>query len=198
MSLASPLSVGDIILLGKIAYSIAKALSTGVKSAPAEFVEVQTLLFSLKEAFDSLARTLLEIPRNEDGHELGRQPELSRTLNSCRDVLSHLESFVDKYSVLDPAARDVSVRDSGKRETHRDTGHGNADDGNASQGDSSQQYAPEESAKQQNRTRKFREDFKRSWKKVAWTKEGGDIGKLKQTLIAQTNALQLIVAVYNG
>lgn len=92
-----------------------------------------------------LARTLLENSRNEDGHELERQPELSRILNNCRDVLSHLESFVDKYSVLDPAARspgDVSVRDTGPWEIHRDAGHEDADDGNASRETAASNMAP--------------------------------------------------------
>lgn len=166
MSLQSPLSVGDIILLGKIAYKVARALSSGSKSAPAEFAEVQALLFSLKESFDLLSQTLTERDRSGESSEpqnpgesrSERQPGLANILTSCRDVLVHLESFVEKYSVLDSTTE----------------------------------------GQQEPRTRTLREDLKKSWKKVAWTKEGGDITKLKQTLIAHTNALHLAITVING
>src|SRR5262245_16274333 len=111
MSLPSPLSVGDIILLGQIAYKVAKAFS-GAKSAPVEFAEVQSLLFSLKESFDLLARSLTtscapnaaaSIPQAQNpGDESGLKhhiSELATILSNCRDVLHHLEGFVDKYSV---------------------------------------------------------------------------------------------------
>ena len=167
MSLQSPLSVGDVIMLGQIAYKVARALSSGAKSAPAEFVEVQSLLFSLKESFDLLARKIIERDRGREGgqerenteeSQLEGQPELINILGRCREVLCYLESFVEKYSALDSTVK-------GQGET---------------------------------RTRRLKEDLKRSWKKVAWTKEGGDIGRLKQTLIAHTNALHLAIAVING
>jgi hypothetical protein len=167
MSLQSPLSIGDIILLGQIAYRVAKALSSGTKSAPAEFAEVQALLYSLRESFDLLARTLTDrdqARRDESDQKdlnestIEHQPELENILNNCRDVLCHLEGFVDKYSVLDS-----------KNESQREQ-----------------------------RTRKWRDDLKKSWKKIVWTKEGGDIDKLKQTLIAHTNALHLAITVING
>ena len=160
MSLPSPLSVGDIILLGQIAYKVGRALSSGTKSAPAEFAEVQTLLFSLKESFDLLARTIIN-REDEDGHErqnadeLEGLPELSNILGHCREVLCYLESFVDKYSVLDPNVKAPGAR-----------------------------------------SRKL--DLRKSWKKVAWTREGGDIDKLKQTLIAHTNALHIAIAAIHG
>jgi hypothetical protein len=166
MPLQSALSVEDIILLGKIAYRIGSALSSGPKSAPAEFAEVQSLLFSLKESFGLLAQTLTERDSGDEGGSespnlgevrLERQPEIANILNSCRDVLLHLEKLVEKYSVLDSTS-----------------------DG------------------QESRTRSLREDLKKGWKKVAWTKEGGGITKLKQTLIAHTNALHLAITVIKG
>jgi hypothetical protein len=169
MSLQSPLSVGDIILLGQIAYKVAKAFSSGAKSAPVEFAEVQSLLLSLKESFDLLARSLTtgrapnaaaSIPQAQNPEEESMSKphsELANILSNCRDVLRHLEGFVDKYSVLESTTED------------QDT----------------------------SRNRKLRDNLKRSWKKVAWTKEGGEIAKLKQTLIAHTNALHLAVTIIN-
>ena len=46
--------------------------------------------------------------------------------------------------------------------------------------------------------RRWREDIKMNWKKVMWTTEGGDIVKLKQTLTAHTDALNLAVTIMNG
>jgi hypothetical protein len=166
MSLQSPLSIGDIILLGKIAYRVGRALSSGSKSAPAEFAEVRALLFSLKESFDLLAQSLTQNgrseesdyePRNADEPKFERQPELEHILTSCRDVLHHLESFVKKYSLLQSTTE----------------------------------------GQQESQTRGLRDDFKKGWKKIAWTKEGGDIAKLKQTLVAHTNALHLAITVIN-
>lgn len=168
MSLPSPLSVGDIILLGQIAYKVAKAFS-GAKSAPVEFAEVQSLLFSLKESFDLLARSLTtdrapnaaaSIPQAQNPGEESTpkpHPELANILSNCRDVLRQLEGFVDKYSVLESTTEDQGT----------------------------------------SRNRKLRDNLKRSWKKVVWSKEGGEIAKLKQTLIAHTNALHLAVTVIN-
>lgn len=50
MSLPSPLSVGDAFLLATIVYNVGKACSSDAKSAPAEFAEVQSLLFSIGDA----------------------------------------------------------------------------------------------------------------------------------------------------
>jgi hypothetical protein len=168
MSLPSPLSVGDIILLGNLACRVATALSSGSGSAPAEFVEVQTLLLSLKKSFDLLARTIVErdgiLDEGADGRQNAKesptegQPELTSILNNCREVLCYLESFVEKYSILDPSSKDG----------------------------------------EEPKPRTLKDGLRKTWKKVAWTKEGGDIGKLKQTLIAHTNALHLVVAVVNG
>ncbi|KAK3367387.1 hypothetical protein B0T24DRAFT_389717 [Lasiosphaeria ovina] len=169
MSLPSPLSVGDIILLGKAAYRVARALSSGSRSAPAEFSEVQALLFSLTESFDLLAKTSAtqneedrgsaDVPQDSPRKELWleKQPELANILINCRDVLGHLETFVDKYTMIDPTV------------TNEGTG-----------------------------TRSLRGDLKRNWKKVMWTKEAEEISKLKQTLIAHTNSLHLAIAIMNG
>lgn len=166
MSLASPLSVGDIILLGKIAYRVGTALSSGANSAPTEFAEVQSLLFSLQESFEVLSQMFAEPDTNNNGGiespnttklRAKRQPDIANILNGCRDVLLHLEKVVERYAVLDSSS---SIREP--------------------------------------RPRRLRLDFKKGWKKVAWTTEGGDISRLKQALIAHSNALHLAIAVVNG
>jgi hypothetical protein len=48
--MASPVSIGDAILLAKIAFNIGKAFTSGAKSAPNEFLEIQSLLTSISES----------------------------------------------------------------------------------------------------------------------------------------------------
>ncbi len=154
-------------MLAKMAYKIGRAFSSGAKSAPAEFAEVQSLLFSVGGALRILAGTL---PHCIDEKSTENTPETSsypiddeagllvaNIASRCQDVLRHLETFVDKYSVLGA--------DAGESDGRR---------------------------------RHWKEDFKKNWKKVVWTKEGGDIVKLKQTLTAHANALNLAVSIMNG
>lgn len=101
MSLASPLSVGDIILLAGIAYELGKAFSSGHQSAPAEFAEVQSLLFSTGDALELVCKTF----GGKDQQDLpdDTAPKLDAILKNCQAVLKSLQRFVDKYSILDPA-----------------------------------------------------------------------------------------------
>lgn len=99
MSLASPLSIGDAILLANIAYKVGKAFSTGAKSAPAEFAEVQSLLFSIGDALDLVGKTIAARHEQEAPEEA--VVKLDGILRNCQSVLKSLEHFVDKYSVLD-------------------------------------------------------------------------------------------------
>lgn len=99
MSLASPLSIGDAILLANIAYKVGKAFSTGAKSAPAEFAEVQSLLFSIGDALDLVGKTIPARHEQEVAEEAFAK--IDGILRNCQSVLKSLERFVDKYSVLD-------------------------------------------------------------------------------------------------
>lgn len=99
MSLASPLSIGDAILLATIAYDVGKAFSSGAKSAPAEFAEVQSLLFSIGDALDLVGKTCGGRARQDVPEETAAK--LEGILRNCQTVLKSLEHFVDKYSVLE-------------------------------------------------------------------------------------------------
>lgn len=158
MSLSSPLSVGDCIQLAKIFYDIAKAFTSGAKSAPAEFAEVQSLLCSMAAALDSIARNIPQQPSLTTPDETSSK--LADILVNCRGVLKPLQIFVDKYSVLDASLTSSRASRQGARIV--------------------------------------REEVKRTWKKVAWTTEGEQILKLKQTLHTHFHALTLVVNVMNG
>lgn len=157
MSLASPLSIGDTILLASIAYDVAKAFSSGAKSAPAEFAEVQSLLFSIGDALDLAGKTCEGRTRQDVPVETA--VKLDGILLNCQTVLKSLQSFVDKYSVLDPSQASTS----------------------GTKG-----------------ARVWKRDILKNFKKVKWTTEGEDIIKLKQTLTAHVQALNLAVNTMNG
>ena len=158
-----PISVGDAILLSQIAWSIGKAFTTGRKSAPAEFAEIQDLLFTLGEALQVLSKDLPgsnQVAQAE--RPAGRQDEeaqaenalLAQMVMNCRSTLTHLKSMVDKYMELDNKG-------------------------------------------EQKDQKKWKDEVKKNWKKMLWTKEGGDIMKLKTTLTAHINGLNLALSVLN-
>ncbi|KAF2673896.1 hypothetical protein BT63DRAFT_437485 [Microthyrium microscopicum] len=158
--MTSSVSIGDAILLSQIAYKIGRALSSGRKSAPSEFLETQDLLNTLENVLKLVAR---ELPKQDVSAEPDDQEEskgklsendtilLSDMLQGCHRTLSHLEAIVVKYEVIDP------------------------------------KYS--ESTKSE----RVQDEVKMSWKMIIWTKEGGDIIKLKTTLTAHINGLTLAV-----
>jgi len=158
-----PISIGDTILLSQIAWNIAKAFTSGRKSAPAEFAEVNDLLFTLSEALKILAE---DFPENNqatqtgivtEGQGNGAQAEnelLAQMVMNCRSTLTHLKSLVGNYMELDKASG-------------------------------------------QEQQKKWKDEAKKNWKKLLWTKEGGDITKLKTTLAAHINGLNLALSAIN-
>jgi len=156
-----PISVGDAVLLAQIAYNLGKAFSSGRKSAPVEFSEIQDLLYTLSEALKLLSRDLPDdalvdgssVP-HEDVEADGENALLSQMIINCRGTLTHLNTLVEKYMDLDSSA-------------------------------------------QQKGERRWKDIARKNWKMVIWTKEGGDIAKLKVTLTAHINGLNLAVGAIN-
>src|SRR4051794_7491492 len=114
--MASPVSIGDAILLAQIAHKIGQAFTTGRKSAPAEFEEIQKLLWTLSEALKLVAREFPETEqtgtaessegrqRSTGEEESGAKALLITLIGNCQSVLEHLDHLVKKYSDLDPKA----------------------------------------------------------------------------------------------
>ncbi|KAK5654914.1 hypothetical protein OQA88_6670 [Cercophora sp. LCS_1] len=99
--MASPVSIGDVIAMAKIAKSIALAFSKGAKSAPAEFREVENQLLSLSAALMALQDSRdgvagLSVPTLSPGNPGGQS--VGHILKSCFETLKHLEKIVEKYS----------------------------------------------------------------------------------------------------
>ena len=167
--MASPVSIGDAILLAQIAYKIGLAFTTGRKSAPAEFEEIQKLLWTLSEALKLVAREFPETGqtgtaessegcgKSKEEEEPGAKALLITLISNCQGVLKHLDHLVKKYSDLDPKA--VGIRDSERR--------------------------------------CWKDDFWRNWKKVKWTKEGGGLDTLKKSLNVHLAGLNLALSAIN-
>jgi hypothetical protein len=162
--MTSPVSIGDAIMLSQLAYTIGRAFSSGRKSAPAEFNEVQNHLFALGGALGLLAndrsqkltdRTTRELEASKEEKSATEQGEiLDQMISNCKETLTHLETLVGKYMEIDPNAEIPT----------------------------------------QTTFMKWRQDVKKNWKKIKWTTEGGDIDKLRNNLSVHVNGLNLALS----
>ncbi|EFR01478.1 hypothetical protein MGYG_04486 [Nannizzia gypsea CBS 118893] len=171
--MASPISVGDAYLMGKVAFQLGRAFTKGRKSAPAEFREVENQLYSLSAALQSFKTASRDesvdlrfdaslLPtRPQAGDEAGGDDDvLNQVLRSCEQTLSHLESIVQKYGSI------------GKPRVH-DT--------------------------EQPRFKRWNDGLKHVWKTISWTTEGGDLASLRSNLTVHTNCLNLLLgAIVNS
>lgn len=104
-----PVSIGDAILLSTLAFRLGHAFTSGRKSAPDEFQEVQNQLFSLGKALEVLASCRKMAFKVQDDNEIttsqSGEPEqhddvIALMVSNCRTTLHHLELIVDKYTEL--------------------------------------------------------------------------------------------------
>jgi hypothetical protein len=98
--MAGILNVGDILMLSQLAWKIGCAFTSGKNSAPVQFIQVENELHSLTSALTLLAETL-----DEDGSIMDRSDQKTREgavkiLESCRQTLSNLDSFVTQYQEI--------------------------------------------------------------------------------------------------
>src|SRR3954463_15999598 len=155
--MTSPLSVGDVFLIGKLALKLGRAFTKGRKSAPAEFREVESQLYSLNIALTALDRLRLEGNAKISGDEFcGRGKSLSSASNaedslgtmlkSCEETLQHLEIIVRKYGdITKPLDSEKPI------------------------------------------LKRWNRSLRDNWKKIAWTTEGGDLATLRSHLSVHTN-----------
>ncbi|PNY26286.1 Uncharacterized protein TCAP_03786 [Tolypocladium capitatum] len=160
------ISFGDVYLMGKLALKIGQAFTKGKKSAPAEFREVESQLYSLSAALNAfssaresstIAPPIVDkskLPKNIPSHFAENQDIILGMLRSCKETLSHLQTIVDKYSVISTST-DAS----------------------------------------QPRLKRWTKELKSDWRKISWTTEGGTLNDLKGNLTIQTNSLNLILGV---
>ncbi|RYP06228.1 hypothetical protein DL765_009571 [Monosporascus sp. GIB2] len=166
--MAFQISIGDVVLLGQIAWKLAQAFTNGRKSAPSEFREVENQLYALSSALKALSdaqnhNSALTTNGSSVTPLAGRAEENARwdtiriILNNCHETLKRLESFTEKYGIVVNAS-DLS--------------------------------AP--------RFKRWREDLFKNWKKVTWTKEAGALATLRSQIAIHTDSLNLILGVINN
>ncbi|EED19156.1 hypothetical protein TSTA_024780 [Talaromyces stipitatus ATCC 10500] len=95
--MAFQISIGDILMLSKLAWDISQEFTSGRKSAPAGFQEVQNQLISLTHALESLKSLSSETSGQEDGDSFN---SITPILQNCRFTLEHLEALVSKYMII--------------------------------------------------------------------------------------------------
>jgi hypothetical protein len=164
--------IGDAVILSTVALRLGQAFSSGRKSAPSEFREVQDLLYNLSKALELLGQhaappsqndntTVSEATASNAGDKLSegslQDSVLAQMMRNCNGVLEHLETLVDRYMELD--------------ETRRETELG---------------YR-----------KRWRRDLLQNWKKIRWTTEGGNLDKLKSTLSVHINGLSMAITALN-
>ncbi|KAK4032241.1 hypothetical protein C8A01DRAFT_50919 [Parachaetomium inaequale] len=97
--------------MAKIAWRIAHAFTKGQKSAPAEFREVENQLYSLSAALTALkdvcgndiaavAIDTSKLPARFQKEQQDGVQSVAGILDSCSEILKHLEKVVESYSVV--------------------------------------------------------------------------------------------------
>ncbi|KAK5133177.1 hypothetical protein LTR08_008113 [Meristemomyces frigidus] len=94
------LSVGDVIMLSQTAWKIGRAFTQGRKSAPSEFSEVENEANGLSDALKLVAETLFTNDSLLSRAEPETRAAISTILESARKTLDDLESFVERYQVI--------------------------------------------------------------------------------------------------
>lgn len=148
--MAFQISIGDVLMLSKLAWDISQAFTSGRKSAPAELQEVQNQLQSLCHALDSVSSLSSQRPGDSTAGTI------APILQNCRFTLEHLEGVVSKYMIID---------------------------------------TPKEA--KDSKSRQWRHEVRKNWKKIRWTREGGDLARLQHNLGVHINSLNLIITVIN-
>ena len=163
--MASPVSFGDAFLMSKLAWNLAQVFTTGRKSAPAEFREVESQLYSLSAALTALrdaradGRAAISInvaPSLATSHEQenSSQRTIDNILRSCDETLKHLQKTVEKYGIVTEPS------------------------------DSSRPIL-----------RRWSQELVKNWKKIEWTTKKGDLATLKSQIMVHTNSLNLVLGV---
>jgi hypothetical protein len=94
-------SSGDVLSLSKVSWKIGRAFTTGQKSAPVEFQEVEAEINRVAEALKQLAEAL----HSEAGRSLIQdaanhvQHDIKTILDACKQTLNDLDSLVDRNQV---------------------------------------------------------------------------------------------------
>lgn len=95
-------SIGDIVLLSKLAYDLYSSVSDGRKAASGDLQELESVLFSLRCALDHLGDVskdvLAKANQSDDGPDF--TTKLDKMMTSCKATLQELDDVTKKYREL--------------------------------------------------------------------------------------------------
>jgi len=165
--MASPVSIGDALLLCKLAFRLGRTFTSGRKSAPAELREVENQLYSLSAALSSLHSSPIAASSHLGNAALAAELEngqqgstiLAKMLENCAETLSHLESIVEKYASM-------------KNSNHTE-------------------------ASETSLPKRWSKRLVRDFNKIKWTTEGGDLTVLRSQLMVHINSINVVLGVVN-
>lgn len=167
LAMASPVSFGDAYLIARLAFKIGRAFTKGRKSAPAEFREVENQLYSLSTALYALRKA----------KDSGTLPSLFADGEDLSGSL-HRHHYGNQQDVITEMLGSCN-------ETLRHL--------DAVVERYSVMTASDDAGER--RLKRWSRELKACWKKIEWTKEGGDLGTLRSNLTIHTNSLNLIMSV---
>jgi hypothetical protein len=112
--MATPVSIGDVILLSQLAYRLAKCLTSGRKTVPAVLKEIKNQLLAIGNAlsFCCVQEPAADPPDNANDSSTAAQrrssdgeqdplPVIAAMILNCRDNLQRLEALIQRYSCLE-------------------------------------------------------------------------------------------------
>lgn len=104
--MTSPVTVGDALLLSKLAYKLARELTSDRNGVPQVFKEVKAQLEAVGNAlnlcwlrYQQSTPSCLE-PESNVG-ALESEPTITAMIANCKTCLKRLEALVEKYDILD-------------------------------------------------------------------------------------------------
>ncbi|RYO80221.1 hypothetical protein DL766_003661 [Monosporascus sp. MC13-8B] len=147
--MAFQISIGDVVLLGQIAWKLAQAFTNG--SALKALSDAQNRNLALTTNGSSVVSLAGQAEEN------ARWDTIRTILNSCYETLRRLESFTEKYGIVVDASDPLIPR-----------------------------------------SKRWREDLLKQWKKVTWTKEAGALATLRSQIAIHTDSLNLTLGVINN
>lgn len=169
--MASPLQIGDILLITQLCFKVARAFGSGRKAAPAEFREVEHELYALantmdllKDAIESGAVNTLNYPDAQQGlpGTSSAAVNLAKMVENCTVTMKQFEEFIGKYTETLSGA-----------------------DGTGSNGRSG-------------RKRNMKQKFIVNFKKLMWTTEEGTVQEFRNKLMIHMQGINAMVSIVNA
>ncbi|EOA92168.1 hypothetical protein ACJQWK_03452 [Exserohilum turcicum] len=156
-------SVGDIILLGQIAYRLYSSITSGREAASRDLEELRDVLFSLNCSLAHLkdvSKNVLDQPGLQYGGP-GFKDNLDLMISSCATTLQELESVTEKYLSSEKLATELAKPSKGKTKMHA--------------------------------LENMKKSMHINWRRIRWDYEKHSLQQYREKLKSHTDAINLIL-----